>query len=548
MLRPEAKTTGTFRVKALHLYLTDNAEGARVQQFLKELGGVAVLADETRPISRALWTRALEEFVRIAGEEALGRLGPYLIHPEALGAWARVLRGATRPDSVFAHVTERDRMPGDSPWREFRPEEGGWTGLIEFGADDTPVMKRYVTRALVAEAAAIPALFGQRARASKRVEADGSLNVRVEWHKPWPPLLRALLFVATLACLLLLGQLLFPRHAWNPGLGLAFGLCIVGFSLAWLAFVSLSRDRAREVESSMQRVRILALEREAVLRQERPREIARPHEEPIIAGQYKVGKQLGVGGSGAVWQATRLTDNAQVALKLIRTAIAHDVRATDRLRREAEALGLAWHPNVVQVLDHGILPSGVAFLVMEHLEGESLAERLQRIGRLSEGETLALGLELAEALIAIHSAGIIHRDIKPGNLFIHRVEPDAELLKVIDFGVARVSWAETRLTRSGVRIGTFGYAPPEQEEGADVDARSDLFAVGVTLRECLTGLSPAPGVQTVSAPRGVELEEGWVRFLEDLTAPSPDHRLASAREMRDRLLGLKETLPSMRAG
>src|SRR5690606_5817066 len=139
--------------------------------------------------------------------------------------------------------------------------------------------------------------------------------------------------------------------------------------------------------------------------------------------------------------AKRLTDGASVAIKLLRTALAQDPRATDRLRREAQALGLSWHPHVVEVLDDGMLSSGVAFLVTELLKGETLGQRIARQGALPQEEVARWGVQAADALCAIHSAGVIHRDVKPNNLFVHRSSTTGERLKLIDFGVAAVSWA-----------------------------------------------------------------------------------------------------------
>jgi serine/threonine-protein kinase len=284
--------------------------------------------------------------------------------------------------------------------------------------------------------------------------------------------------------------------------------------------------------SRAQHIRILALEREGALQKLRVKEISRPHEEPVIAGKYRLSEQLGVGASGAVWKAKRLTDGAFVAIKLLRTALAQDPRATDRLRREAQALGLSWHPHVVEVLDDGLLSSGVAFLVTELLHGETLAQRIRRQGKLPPEEVARWALQATDALMAIHGAGIVHRDVKPGNLFIHSGTSGVERLKLIDFGVAAVSWAETRLTRHGARVGTPGYAAPEQEDGEEVDARADLFALGQTLKEALSGKVPATE-ESKGAHDLVGLPADWTEVLSRLTATSPTDRYPSARDARD---------------
>lgn len=255
----------------------------------------------------------------------------------------------------------------------------------------------------------------------------------------------------------------------------------------------------------------------------------------MIAGKYRLGQSLGSGAAGAVWSAIRAGDGKEVALKLIRTAVAHDVRATDRLRREAEALELVWHPHVVEVYESGLLQSGTAFLAMARLFGESLADRLAREGPLDAAEVRTLALQLTDALIAVHSAGVIHRDIKPTNLFLHHTEEGQITLKLIDFGVAHIAWAETRITRSGMRIGTAGYAAPEQEEGAPVTAQADLYSVGITLLECLTGLPRLPD----DLADNPAIPPAFREIIQRLTRPTPGERFSSARELKESLLALR---------
>src|SRR5690606_32370612 len=163
-------------------------------------------------------------------------------------------------------------------------------------------------------------------------------------------------------------------------------------------------------------------------------------------GQYQVGERLGVGGASAVWEAVGLSDGEPVASKLLRTSMSSDSRASDRPQREAEALGLTWHTHVVKARDHGMHPSGLGVLVMERLRGETLSARVRRLRKLEPREVAHWGLQASEALRAVHQAGIVHRDVKPANLFIHR-EAGREVLKLFDFGIAHVNWAETRLTR-----------------------------------------------------------------------------------------------------
>ena len=184
-----------------------------------------------------------------------------------------------------------------------------------------------------------------------------------------------------------------------------------------------------------------------------------------------------------------------------------------------------------------MLASGVAFLVTELLHGGTLGQRIAKKGPLDPQEVARWGVQASDALTAIHSAGVIHRDVKPNNLFIHEASAGVERLKLIDFGVAAVSWAETRLTRSGARVGTPGYASPEQDDGEEADPRADLFGLGQTLKEALTGIQPkSEESQKPVMPDG--LPEGWAEVLGKLAAVSPDDRYATARIARKALAEL----------
>jgi serine/threonine protein kinase len=271
---------------------------------------------------------------------------------------------------------------------------------------------------------------------------------------------------------------------------------------------------------------------------------------------------MGSGATGVIYEAVRMSDGMPVAIKLLRAAAAHEAVASDRLRREAEALGLAWHPNVVEVIDHGHLPDGTAYLAMELLRGESLAARVQAKGRLSPHELLPIGMQVCEALAAVHAAGVVHRDLKPSNIFlaVDSEGPAAtERVKLLDFGIARVEWEETRITNTGGPLGTPGYMSPEQEAGAgEIDARSDLFSLGAVLFECLVGEPPPPqqtpsGLVRMRSPgaSGLRLDSGtqkaasvippaWRAVIEKAMAVEPAKRFADARSFAQALRALGE--------
>lgn len=531
------KSTAAFRLKVLHLYLRERQGVDSAHTFAAALGGERVLSDETRPISRGLWVRGVEDFVRRAGAPALGELTPYFFHPEVVGAWARLQSGVSEPGELLAALCEEDRVPGEGPWLEVARDGDAWVVSCESFSELPERTREHLRKYLESELRALPGLLGYRTVSISREGAIGLPRFRLKLAprapaRAWGWLLAAVIPLTWMAATHLLDEVFPVSFIASIISGCALGL---GFGVGYEVY---RRELVRRTHASVQNLRILALERESSLRSERGKGVLRPDEEPIIAGKYRIGLPLGSGAAGAVWSATRLTDGEEVALKLIRTAVAHDVRATDRLRREAEALELVWHPHVVEVFESGLLPSGTAFLAMARLRGESLADRLSREGSLDPWEVRTLGLQLADALIAVHSAGVIHRDIKPTNLFLHRSDDDQIILKLIDFGVAHIAWAETRITRSGMRIGTAGYAAPEQEDGADVTAQADLYSVGITLYECLTGSPRLPDDAPPSAPGDLGIPDAFREIILRLTRFAPEDRFSSARELRETLLSL----------
>src|SRR5687767_8426993 len=213
----------------------------------------------------------------------------------------------------------------------------------------------------------------------------------------------------------------------------------------------------------------------------------------VLAGKYRLVSLIGRGGMGSVWKAEHLGLRAPVAVKLIDQSIEMLPEALQRFLREAQAAASLRSPHVVQILDHGV-DEGVPFIVMELLEGESLASRLERVQRLSPAETARIITQVARAVARAHEAGIVHRDLKPDNIYLVRNDEE-EIAKVLDFGVAKATThgmgAATGATRTGSVLGTPYYMSPEQAEGAKgVDHRSDLWSLGVIAWECLLGTRP----------------------------------------------------------
>jgi serine/threonine-protein kinase len=215
-------------------------------------------------------------------------------------------------------------------------------------------------------------------------------------------------------------------------------------------------------------------------------EEARTQPGQVLADRYRLDAPLGSGGFGTIWRAQHLVLQAPVAVKLIDPEIAKDSGAVDRFMREARAAAALRSPHVVQILDYGF-DGDLPFIVMELLEGENLAQRLRRLGRLSPNETARLLNHVARAISRAHEVGVVHRDLKPENVFIVRNE-DEEVAKVLDFGVAKMDsgglTTTSARTRTGSLLGTPYYMSPEQVQGnKEVDFRSDLWAIGIIARQ-----------------------------------------------------------------
>jgi len=200
----------------------------------------------------------------------------------------------------------------------------------------------------------------------------------------------------------------------------------------------------------------------------------------VVAGRFELGELAGAGGMGRVYRARDRESGGAVAVKLL-GADAEQHR--ERFAREAELLDQLRHPSIVRHVAHGITERGELFLAMEWLDGEDLARRLER-GRLSVPDTLAVARGMLAGLVAAHAIGVIHRDVKPRNVYLEGGAP--ERAKLLDFGIARVRGAV--MTQTGRVVGTVGYMAPEQVRAArDLDARADVFAAGCVLFECLAG-------------------------------------------------------------
>jgi len=211
----------------------------------------------------------------------------------------------------------------------------------------------------------------------------------------------------------------------------------------------------------------------------------------IIGGKYELTSLLGTGGLGAVYAATHQLTGREVAVKLLHAGSSASSTAVERFLREARAAARLEHPNVVQVLDLGAEPDETVYMVLERLRGESLGERLKRRSPLELVETLAIMSPVMSALERAHEQGIVHRDVKPANIFISVDGSGHVVPKVLDFGVAKFLDASLGITNEGQPVGTPHYMSPEQVDGReDLGPSADIWAVSVVLYKCLSGELP----------------------------------------------------------
>ncbi|MCY0986650.1 serine/threonine-protein kinase [Nannocystis sp. ILAH1] len=271
----------------------------------------------------------------------------------------------------------------------------------------------------------------------------------------------------------------------------------------------------------------------------------------VVDERYKIVEVLGEGGMGAVFVAEHLRLRKQVAFKTIRAEFAAHTQAEARFEREALATGRLDHPHVASAIDYGPLPEGGFYLVTQLVRGESLSKRLEA-GPLPWPQVCQLGSQIADALAAAHALGIVHRDLKPDNILLEQRRDGALHVRVVDFGIARVSGEQATiadvaqpLTRMGAVIGTPGYMPPEQGTGQQVDLRADLYALGVVLWESFTGQQLWQGdtlVELLTRQLGrpapslrADVPEAMAGMIERLLARVPSERPGSALEVRDEL-------------
>ena len=269
----------------------------------------------------------------------------------------------------------------------------------------------------------------------------------------------------------------------------------------------------------------------------------------LLDRKYLLGKRLGEGGMGVVYEATHVLLARPVAVKLLRTGAGFDASFESRFLKEGRNLASVAHPHVVNVFDFGVA-SGVQYLVMERLEGESLESRIEREGPLDLGAAFEIARQVLGGLAAAHALGIVHRDLKPGNVFLVQSEDDEAIhVKLIDFGIS----AQAAVAESEPRVaGSPSYLPPEQARGEPADVRADIYSFGATMYETLTGRPPLMVDGLANLLAAIQLEapsppSRWRpglspeldRMLLKTLAKRPEDRFSSAEEVLAQCIALE---------
>src|SRR5271156_6850668 len=209
-----------------------------------------------------------------------------------------------------------------------------------------------------------------------------------------------------------------------------------------------------------------------------------------ISGKYRLNQPIGAGGMASVWSATNVFTERQFAIKFMHATVAKTPEAAHRFLMEAKVSARVNHPNIIEIIDVGQTEEGSLFLVMELLTGVSLETAMRRQSPpMSAAEFLSVMLQVARALAAAHKSGVIHRDLKPTNIFLHKDREGAAVPKLLDFGVSKFLEEDQQnsLTIAGTVLGSPLYMSPEQAMGATVDSRTDVFAFGTIMFEALCG-------------------------------------------------------------
>jgi serine/threonine-protein kinase len=492
-----------LRASVLKTYLlrVRTEKGERTARQLLASAGIdtAAVDNETGWVSQLAAKRALRAIAELLGRDAIRHRGDWVTHPEALGVLVRMLRSAERPVDAYRYLAQNAREATRVGTWEIEETAGD---KAKKAATRNAVKLTYRTRtdsgddapenpdiegeellcdARAGELASLPRIWGlgdaEIVHPTCIAKGAESCVYEVRWTTKRS---REGVVVGAAGAGIACGAAMAATGGWLSGV-LALGLGgVLGGGTGWMW------DRAREERGArvFERNRIAALERGLELRGEigaTPGDLTGS----VLGGKYHIGRKIGSGGIGVVYAAEHVTLGHEVAVKVLRGAAARDGGEIARLRREAYIQVHVEHPNVVRVLDLDQMPDGSIYVVMDRLVGRSLADKLARDGLLAPGYAIPVYIDVCRALHAAHKKGVVHRDLKPGNIFLC----DDGTAKVLDFGMSKLASAES-LTQTGYTLGTPEYMAPEQCIGAAVEPRTDIYALGVMMYEALTGELP----------------------------------------------------------
>lgn len=521
-----------LRASILKTYLlrVRSEKGERAVRTILTNAGIdpSMVDNETGWVSTQAARKALRGICEALGSvDALRHRGEWVTNAEALGAHVKMLRTATHPVDAYAYLADNARevtrvgswdfelVGSDEGKKAPAPATADDPELTEEEAADAAkklpkdkgavrsVRLLYRSRSdgyddaekpnLEAEAlfcaaregelSAIPRIWGladARVTHEKCIaKQDDCCSYLVEWDLPAKK--NTMLLAAAGAAVLSGGAI---GAVGGPVAGIV-GAVIAG-ALGAGAGKMWDRSKVEAVGRAFEKNRIAALERGLDLRGEATN-AAIPGEltGTVLGGKYRIGKKIGSGGIGVVYAAEHTTLGHQVAVKVLRGAAARDGGEIARLRREAYIQVNIDSINVCRVHDLDQMPDGSMYVVMERLHGRSLADKLSREHIVAPGFAIPVFIGVCRALAAAHKKGVVHRDLKPGNIFLC----DDGTPKVLDFGMSKLTTAES-LTQAGYTLGTPEYMAPEQCIGANVVPQTDLYAFGVLMYEALTGELP----------------------------------------------------------